>query len=141
MCARPGKVNRNLRLAWVWLLVGMSVAGCRTVPIVDPVEAPLFTPEGADVEEVDEAIWRAGRKLGWEIDRVVPGSLRGELRVRHHSATVTIRHDTRTLRVAYESSENLLHQGDTIHGNYNMWIARLVEKIQQEPVWPAHSRR
>jgi hypothetical protein len=117
-----------------FLLLGL-VAGCRTAPIQDVVAAPLPVPcADATTNDVDEAIWRAGRKLGWKIDRIGPGELRGTWRFKHHEAVVSITHHDGLLNIRYVESQNLLHEGSQIHRNYNELVQRLQTQIQREPV-------
>ena len=127
----PG-VKRGARLAFALLLA--CVAACRSAPIRDVIDAPL--PEAwsrLSVDQADEAIWRAGRKVGWEIERLSPGVLRGTWRYKHYTAVVTITHDRRTLSIRYEESDHLLRDGE-IHSNYNVMVERLLERIQHDPV-------
>jgi hypothetical protein len=49
---------------------------------------------------------------------------------------VSIAHDGRQLRIAYEDSENLRHQGDKIHRSYEMVVERLVASIERESSVP-----
>lgn len=116
------------------MFVALWVIGCRTAPIQNVVDAPLSPHGSVALEDIDEAIWRAGRKLGWSIEPVGAGQLRGTLRVRRHVAVVSIRHDDRHFTIAYESSENLAQHGAVIHRNDNLWVARLAAKIQAEPI-------
>jgi hypothetical protein len=123
-------------LTLIPLLLG-SVTGCRTAPILDVVDAPLPAVCGErTTEAVDEAIWRAGRKVGWKIERVSPGLLRGTWRFKHHEAVVAIAHADGRFSIRYEKSENLLHEGDQIHRNYKRLVEGLATQIQQEPVAP-----
>jgi len=114
-----------------------SVTSCRTAPIQDVVDAPLPAACGASTTEaVDEAIWRAGRKLGWQIEGLRPGVLRGTWRFKHHVAVVSIAHADGRFSIRYEESQNLLHEGDRIHRSYNRAVQLLAIQIQQEPVAP-----
>jgi len=115
-------------------LLLFQIVGCRTAPIRDVVDAPLPAHGTARTEDVDQAIWRASRKLGWQLEIVEPGHLRGTLRVRRHAATVSITHDGERFSIRHESSDKLLEDGDRIHENYNEWIRKLAAKIQAEPV-------
>jgi hypothetical protein len=116
------------------LLIG-SLTGCRTAPIQDIVDAPLSAACGERATEAwDEAIWRAGRKVGWKIESMRPGLLRGTWRFKHHAAVVSIAHADGRFSIRYESSENLLHEGDRIHRSYNRLVERLATQIQREAV-------
>ncbi len=119
------------------LLLWGFVASCRTAPIHDVLEAPLPTAQGAaTTDDLDEAIWRAGRKVGWKIERIRPGVLRGTWRFKHHLAVVSITRDQRYFTIRYVDSQNLLYDGDQIHRRYNSLVDELARQIEQEPVTP-----
>lgn len=120
-------------------LLGLSLLpACRTEVLQTVVEAPLpAAAAGAAIGDVDEAIWRAGRKASWHIEQLRPGDLRGTWRFKHHAAVVSIAHDRRRMSIRYVSSENLLHEGNQIHRTYNRRIHQLVAQIQREPITPA----
>ena len=113
-------------------LVGLSA--CRTATIRNVSSAPLAAPPGAQLttQDVSRAIHTAGTELGWVIQEVRPGEMTGTLTLRKHVAVVAIRYDTATLSIDYKDSQGLMHNGDQIHRNYNLWIANLVKHIQTE---------
>jgi hypothetical protein len=113
------------------------LTGCRTEVLRDfhGVPFPGDCAE-ASINEVDDAIWRAGRKVGFEVDRIEPGVLWATWHVRKHIAVVSITHSNGLLSVRYHWSENLLQEGDRIHRSYNRWTERLVEQILREPIAP-----
>lgn len=112
-------------------------AGCSTRPIADPVEGYLSRAgPTATIGEIDEAIWRAGRKAGWQVTTVEPGLLRGRFRFNQSVATVRIRHDRERFAIRYESSENMSRSDARIHRNYNTWVYRLARRIEQEEILP-----
>ena len=116
------------------MLLGLAV-GCRTAAIQDVVDAPVtLWCADATTDDIDEAIWRAGRKLDWKIDRIGPGDLRGTLRFNHSVAVVSLTHHDGFLSIHYLESERLLHEGREIHRNYNVRVQRLLTQIQREPV-------
>jgi hypothetical protein len=135
MCATRSRVKQGALPLAALLLTLVVASGCRTAPILAIRGAPLPTaPGGATQDQLDEAIWRAGRKLGWKIERIRPGLLRGTLRFKRHVAVVSISHDGRTMNIDYEDSENLLYSGERIHHNYNELVKKLAARIQQEPL-------
>lgn len=122
-------------LAVLVLMTLASTAGaCRTAPIHEIAEGRLRTDGSATPDEAAEAIWRAGRKLGWEVRSVAPGELEGTLRLRHHVAVVRIIHDTQRFSIRYVDSQNLGADGTRIHDRYNHWIRNLTRQIENEPV-------
>lgn len=120
------------------MMVSAAAIGCSTtVPLRPVVEVPLPVAWlGASEDRVDEAIWRAGRKQSWEIEEVESGRLRGTRRWKRYVAVVSIAHDGRLLRIAYEDSENLRRRGDGIHRSYDTIVERLVASIAREPIVP-----
>ena len=121
--------SRALVAALAWAILAL---GCRTEPIRDVIEAPLPPHDAKTVSEIDEAIWRASRKLDWQAEIVEPGKLEATLQVRGHAATVLITHDLRSFSIRYQDSRNFDHDSDRIHRNYNHWVHRLKLKIQDE---------
>jgi hypothetical protein len=81
---------------------------------------------------MSRAIKRAGTSLGWDIQKVGPGKMKGTLDVRRHVAVVDITYDMKSFSIEYVSSQNLLHDGDMIHRNYNRWIKNLEKAIRTE---------
>ena len=118
------------------VLGAFLLVGCRTAPIRDVIDAKLQVGPASTREDIDEAIWRAGRKLDWSIVVLGPGRLQGTLHHRRHVAVVSILHDGEVFSICFAGSENLLHEDDRIHRRYNLWVARLAEKIEGEPVMP-----
>jgi hypothetical protein len=132
----------RLVVATLAACVGLVVAvGCRTAPIHDVVDAKLLVQPASTTADIDEAIWRAGRKLGWSIAVLSPGRLRGTFNHRRHVAIVSISHDDELFCIRLAGSQNLRHHGDRIHERYNLWVARLAEKIAVEPATPITRRR
>jgi hypothetical protein len=115
------------------LAVVLAIAACRTAPVHNVV-APLTPAPGSrlTMNEVAQAIWRAGNRLGWQIETVAPGSLRGTLKLRQHVAVVSITHDTSAFRITYQDSTNLRYDGQEIHKRYNQWVQNLERGVQME---------
>jgi len=122
-----------VRIGLVVLAVVLATAACRTAPVHNVV-APLAPAPGArlTMNDVAQAVWRAGNRLGWQIETVSPGALRGTLKLRQHVAVVAIAHDTSTVRITYQDSTNLRYDGQEIHKRYNQWVQNLERAIQVE---------
>ena len=111
------------------LLVVVAV-GCRgggqTFNVKD---APVATATGKEpsLDDVQNAIIRAGAGLGWTMAVVKPGEISGTLNIRSHQAVVTIPYTSKTYSILYKSSYNLKYNADkqTIHENYTGWIQKL----------------
>lgn len=124
---------RSLLLALAVVLVAGQ--GCRTTaPILTVANASLGLPPGskASMEEVSQAIWAAGKRLGWNMQEIRPGELAGTLTIRKHLAVVSITHDTLTFTIRHRNSINLNQHDDQIHPSYNHWVTNLARAIQAE---------
>ncbi len=122
---------RQLLMASAVALTLIALAGCRTAPIHNVQNAPLTsTGDQITMEQVKDAIIRAGSGLGWRMRPVEPGHMIGTLSVRTHTARVDITYDTDSYDITYKDSINLNKKGDKIHPNYNGWIQNLDNAIQ-----------
>lgn len=133
------KIGSRVTLASIAsMTVFAAAAGCSTtVPLWPVVEIPMPAAWlGASDDRIDEAIWRAGRKQSWEIEEIDSGRLRGTHRWKRYVVVVSIAHDGRHLRIAYEGSENLRRGEGGIHRSYDMIVERLVAAIEREPLVP-----
>ncbi len=122
--AHPG--NNFIVVALVLL------CGCRSAPIYNAKDVSISPRMSASEEEIAEAIWSAGRRLGWQTEIVSDGNIKAVRHIRDHSATVSIRYSRTSFDIYYVNSENLDYDGQSIHENYNIWISRLAKKIQNE---------
>jgi hypothetical protein len=115
------------------LALGLAAGACRTAPVYN-VAVPIATAPNTrlTLQQVGQAIYRAGNGLGWRMETVAPGTLTGTLSMRSHVAVVTITHDTTTYRINYKDSTNLLYEGDQIHKRYNTWVRNLDQAIRRE---------
>jgi hypothetical protein len=121
------------RAVLVALAVVLATAACRTAPVYN-VDTSLAGPPNTKltVQQVGQAIWRAGNRLGWRMEQVSPGVLTGTLNLRRHVAVVSITHDTATYRITYKDSSNLLYENGQIHRRYNQWVQNLEQAIRRE---------
>lgn len=126
---------KNLRIiAFVLLLCVALLGGCRTAPIQNIEMAPIINSDQyyRSLPEVKNAIIAAGYGLGWQMSDVAPGHLVATLNVRAHQAIVDITYSQESYSINYKDSTNLKHKGDTIHSNYNGWVKRLSNAINQQ---------
>ena len=110
-----------------------ATAACfRCEPIQNINEQQLVVGSGKEptLDQVREAIIRAGGGLGWRIVESAPGMLHGTLVLRTHTAQVEIPYTTRTFSVIYKTSINLDAAEGQIHKNYNSWVQNLAKGIQ-----------
>lgn len=113
----------------ILLVAGLALGACRSAPIYNVSTATMATPQGAALEQVADAIKRAGITKGWQMIEKGPGEIEGRLNLRTHVAVVTITFDTQQFSIAYKDSANLKYDGSTIHKNYNSWVQNLEKAI------------
>ena len=124
-------------LAILAAAAALVLAGCTTAPIQNVEQAPIVLASGktsVTMTEVNNAIVRAGTRLGWQMQPQAPGRLRGRLALRTHTAIVDVEHDTKTYSIKYRDSTNLDAKDGMIHKNYNGWIQNLDKAIRAELV-------
>jgi NADH/NAD ratio-sensing transcriptional regulator Rex len=112
----------------------LIVAGCsRAATVVNIVDAPVgLASKDYSLEEIQDAIYRAGIKSGWDFRPVEPGHVVGTLKLRIHVAVVNIKFSPKVYSIVYYDSENLGYNGKTIHKNYNGWIQDLKRAISDQ---------
>lgn len=115
------------------LIVAATVAlgACRTSPVRN-VDEMAYTTDSKDytMEQVADAIIRAGSGLGWNMQKTGPGELTGTLFLRSHMAKVRIPYDADSYSILYVDSSNLKYDDGKIHSNYNSWVQNLSNAIQ-----------
>lgn len=124
--------RRRLLRSGAWLAVAGttlgSLASCaRPTPVYNAEGASFLGRAG--LAERNRQIKRAGAGLGWAMEDVGPGLIRGTLNARGHQAVVDIPYDQLRFSIHYASSTNLNYNGSTIHNNYNGWVQRLERQI------------
>ena len=130
-------MNKRFVLALV-LLSAIITTGCTTKALMNIVDRPV--PIAADgssrnIEEVQAAVINGCNNRGWtpvmDGDAQVKCSI--SLRGRHH-AEVLIPFSESTFSILLSSSEGLKYNPSkqTIHRNYNRWVANLALEIQRE---------
>jgi hypothetical protein len=119
----------------VAVIGGIALVGCRKAPLYS-AQGASFAGPGSMADRATQ-IKRAGVGLGWVMQDVRPGLIRGVLNVRSHQAVVDIPFDIRTFSVLYVSSVNLDYENGEIHSNYNSWVQNLERAIIAQSSVPA----
>jgi hypothetical protein len=91
--------------------------------------------EQPTLAEVQSAIIRATRARGWAPQPEGEGKIVASILVRgRHYAEVDIPFDTQVFSIIYRTSRELEfnEKKQTIHGNYNRWVATLARDINQQ---------
>jgi len=125
-------MSQLLRALLLGLALAAFVAGCRHAPILNVVDAPVVANKPPSMQDVQDAITRAGAALGWRMQPVKPGLMQGTLNLRTHTAVVEIPYSTTAFSIKYKDSVNLDYTGDSIHSNYNGWIQNLEKGIRAQ---------
>lgn len=115
-------------------VAGPAIAA-RTAPIYNP--EPITVPAGRSAEQVKSAVRKALLQRNWRVKEVGAGTVEAKYvkpgrRGTEHVAIVTVKFDTKTIRIAYKDSEQLNYDKESgeIHGTYNRWIQNLEKDIQ-----------
>ena len=117
------------------LLVVLAIAACNHATDIYNVELSSYNATAPlDAQSAETAIKRAGSKIGWQMDTIRPGLIRGTLNVRKHLAVIDISYDSEGFSIEYVDSENLQYDEDAqvIHKSYNKWIGILERRIRAE---------
>lgn len=123
---------RKVPLLAIVVVGAVLLASCRSSPIYNVERSTFNTTEQPSVEQVTQAIQRAGTSLGWQMEVERPGLILGTLNIRSHQAVVEIPYDTQGFAIQYQDSTNLNYDGESIHTNYNGWIQNLERRIRTE---------
>ena len=111
------------------IVVSTPVQAAKTQPLYNP--DPIEVPAGKSAEQVRMAVRKALIRYDFSIKEIGPGHVEGK-HVKHsksleHTAVVTVKYDTRSVRITYKDSKDLNYDASkqVIHGTYNRWIRNL----------------
>jgi len=115
------------------VIATLLFVACTTQPIVNVTESSFTTNKPkASMDEIRQAIVRAGAGLGWQMTPEKPGHIVGRLALRQHVAVVDIDYTPSTYSIRYKDSTNLEYDGQKIHRNYNGWVQNLDKAIKAQ---------
>jgi hypothetical protein len=130
---------RFTRLKNVVVAAGAAalIAGCAPLAPVRNVESqPISASKPLTLEEVGNAIVRAGATLNLQMEKVRPGVITATYSPRGTSATMEIKYDTKQYSIAYKDSRGLSYDGSQIHRIYNSWVQNLDNRIRVQLSMP-----
>jgi len=112
--------------------VVLLLAGCATTqPVFDVTQAPVVTNKpNPSMDDVRQAVVRAGSTLGWQMNPDRAGHVTGRLLLRTHVAVVDVDYTQNAYSIKYRESTNLDYSDGKIHRNYNGWIQNLDKAIR-----------
>lgn len=126
------------RRAFLIALSAVMILGCASgTPIVNVENAPVTTGSGkqASMDGVQRAIIRAGSALNMRMAVIRPGLVQATYSPRgDFTAVMEVSFTTKAYDIRYKTSENLKYDPatNTIHKNYNSWVANLRRRIDNE---------
>ena len=110
----------------------LTAIGCRSNPVYNVNDAPIYSEKNIKMDQVKKAIIRAGASLGWRMKSIKSGHITGTLRIRTHAAVVDIRYNTKNYSITYKDSVELNYDGQNIHKRYNTWVNNLSIAIDNQ---------
>src|SRR5712691_9274675 len=108
------------------------IVGCVVAPISNVVSQPVSTNRPASLDEVGNAIVRAGTSLNMQMLKAGPGLITATYTPRGPSATMEIRYDTKQYSITYKDSQGMRYDGSQIHKKYNIWVHNLDNRIRAQ---------
>jgi len=120
----------QLKTAVVAVGTAALIVGCVVAPIGNVVNQPVSTNRPASLDEVGNAIVRAGTSLNMQMLKVEPGLITATYTPRGLSATMKISYDTKQYSITYKDSQGLRYDGSQIHKKYNIWVQNLDNRIR-----------
>jgi len=108
------------------------IIGCVVAPVVNVANQPVLTNRAASLDEIGNAIVRAGVSLNMQMLKVEPGLITATYTPRGPSATMEIRYDTKQYSITYKDSRGLRYDGAEIHKKYNIWVRNLDSRIRAQ---------
>lgn len=126
-------MKKVLSLTTLLIMVMLLATGCGRGAAVQNIDNSGYI-EGKKVSltKVENAIKKGAMQRGWMVKKIKSGLLEAQNNVRgRHLVVVEIEYSTTGYKIKYKDSENMKYdaQSNTIHPNYNKWIANLERDI------------
>jgi len=112
----------------------LLMVGCGGAQIIN-VDNSHYLERPQKMSKVERAIRSGATKKGWRVKKIKNGLLEASINVRNrHQVVVNIPYTKQGYKINYKRSNNLKYDPskNTIHKNYNKWIASLVNNIDYE---------
>ncbi|WP_417332925.1 hypothetical protein [Halarcobacter sp.] len=113
----------------------LMLSGCRSASVQNIDNSGYISGSKVTTKKVERAIQKGAMRKGWSTKRIKTGLLEARINVRgKHLVIVDIAYDTKGYKISYKDSRNMNYDpsSNTIHGNYNKWIANLERNINYE---------
>ncbi|WP_417326423.1 hypothetical protein [Halarcobacter sp.] len=119
-------------LVLAFLLV---LSGCKGTTVQNIDNSGYISGSKVTTKKVERAIQKGAMRKGWSTKRIKTGLLEAKNNVRgKHLVVVNIAYDRKGYKISYKDSQNMNYDAgsNTIHKNYNKWIANLERNINYE---------
>jgi len=110
------------------ILILVLLSGCGAPKILNVSEPLKFSQ--LSMSQMESAIVAAAKKTGWKLTKDKNGHFSALLRKNDYVAKVSISFSPNLYSIDYVDSQNLEHEGDTIHKAYNGWVNNLSRHIK-----------
>lgn len=128
------------RLTRMLLIVvpALLAIGCAPLaPVMSITDQTIETSRPASLDEIGNAIVRAGASLNMQMRKVRPGIINATYvplggAGKGLSATMEIKYNTKNYSIEYKDSQGLKYDGTNIHRNYNKWVQSLDNRIRAQ---------
>jgi hypothetical protein len=132
------EIMNTKRLTRILLIVvpALLALGCAPVaPLMTITDQPIEASRPASLDEIGNAIIRAGASLNMQMRKVRPGIITATYvpmggAGKGLSATMEVKYNTKSYSIEYKDSQGLKYDGTNIHRNYNKWVQSLDSRIR-----------
>ncbi len=127
-------MRKSLLISGVFLAFILLFAGCGGATVQN-IDNTGYISGKHSMSSIERAIKKGAMRKGWATKRVARGELEARNNVRgKHLVVVSIVYNSKGYRINYKDSHNMKYDpsSNTIHKNYNKWIANLERNINYE---------
>ncbi|RXJ85607.1 hypothetical protein [Arcobacter sp. CECT 8985] len=127
-------MKKTFSLLGLLLAIMLMVTGCGTA-LVQNVDNSGFTSKSLSLSKVENAIKKGAIRKGWRTKKIKSGLIVADITVRgKHYVAVNIAYNSKGYKISYRDSKNMDYDPakNTIHPNYNKWVAYLQRNINYE---------
>lgn len=128
-------MKKTTLLTGLLLAFVLMLAGCKTATVQNIDNSGYISGSKVTTKKVEAAIRKGAMRKGWNTKRIKTGLLEARNNVRgKHLVVVDISYNTKGYKIMYKDSQNMKYDpsSNSIHPNYNKWIANLERNINYE---------
>jgi hypothetical protein len=113
-------------------MLAVFLGGCAAEPIYSPIGHPIPAQgRSVSLEQIENAIVRAGQRRGWAMTKVAPGKIRAVQDTAKRDAIVEIEFNSETFSIQHLETKGLRERRGQIHPRYNSWVRSLEADIDR----------